>query len=137
MVLEVLTVLKEILERDAKRPYFKPSLETLLKWPCGGIGRRAGLKIQYLHGCGSSILPGATIYVAAVWRPSTGGPRQRPALLSMQWHRKIRIYVAAVWRPSTGGPRQRPALLSMQWHRKIRIYFSGEMQYPRPSSSYS
>ncbi len=65
MVLEVLTVLKEILERDAKRPYFKPSLETLLKWPCGGIGRRAGLKIQYLHGCGSSILPGATIYVAA------------------------------------------------------------------------
>jgi hypothetical protein len=27
---------------------------------CGGTGRRAGLKIQYLHGCGSSILPGGT-----------------------------------------------------------------------------
>lgn len=31
-------------------------------WPCGGIGRRAGLKIQCPQGRGSSILPGATIY---------------------------------------------------------------------------
>ena len=35
------------------------------KWPCGGIGRRAGLKIQCPQGRGSSILPGATNFLAS------------------------------------------------------------------------
>src|SRR5438552_3550623 len=35
-------------------------------WPCGGIGRRARLKIVYPYGCESSILSEATTFYSLV-----------------------------------------------------------------------
>ncbi len=44
--------------RSYDRQWFHPVV-----WLCGGIGRRARLKIWYSQGCESSILSGATIHL--------------------------------------------------------------------------
>lgn len=36
----------------------------ILLCPCGGTGRRGGLKIRFPHGIGSSSLPGGTTCLA-------------------------------------------------------------------------
>ncbi len=55
--------MKKILEMISATSYIVRLSELIFlsKWLGGGIGRRAGFKIQYLHGCASSILARATI----------------------------------------------------------------------------
>ena len=65
----------------------KPLESLFLQWLCGGIGRRAGLKIQCPQGRESSILSGATISLSAspINREKPEEPQQVDIFLTMNY----------------------------------------------------